>query len=429
MGYALHAALRREKVASEPQRDDARGVDAGLRRFTWGSATVLTGGSTYVYVTSMEEISISGRQRLLLTTRDEELEIGHESSQMLLHMFAKEGKVLLVHPIDGEKPPKPPIGRGTFARRWAYVKSMSKDNVDRYLTTTEGRDFWLASEAGGRVMRAAYRLVNAVKRSSDLPDGVEKLDWKLHVIHDQSVPNAMVLPNGHIFVFTGILPFCPSEDTFGFLLGHECAHAILRHAGEKISETPFLEMLSTLVISAVSLMVPEEFGGTFFQGVLLRLGLQTADTLIVDAGFAKRYSRDHETEADEVGILLAARACYDPHDAQHLFYNLAKIAPGARRRTARPRPATARRGTAVATAVSTPGGPSTHPDSKHRERAMQDREQLAMAERERCGCGPVDYARRKRVHKALHAADQGSLKRYKSVSCSERHGQHLHCQH
>ena len=78
--------------------------------------------------------------------------------------------------------------------------------------------------------------------------------------------NAVVLPNGHIYVFTGILEDCPSEDVFGFLLGHECAHAVLRHAGEKISEMPFLEMLSTIVVSTMSLLVPEEFGATIFQG-------------------------------------------------------------------------------------------------------------------------------------------------------------------
>ena len=144
---------------------------------------------------------------------------------------------------------------------------MSKEKVDVFLTTNkQGQDFWLCTTAGQTVMRATYRLVEAVKASTDLPPGVEQLHWRLHVIHDQNVPNAMVLPNGHIFVFTGIIPFCPSEDTFGFLLGHECAHAVLRHAGEKISEMPFLEMLSTIVVSTMSLLVPEEFGATIFQG-------------------------------------------------------------------------------------------------------------------------------------------------------------------
>ena len=120
----------------------------------------------------------------------------------------------------------------------------------------------------------------------------------------------MVLPNGHIFVFTGILPLCPSEDTLGFLLGHECAHACLRHAGENFSQQPFFEAMGALLATAVQCMLPDGFGGSLIQGLLLKSALFGIDTAVVDLGFAKRYSRDHESEADQVGILLAARACY-----------------------------------------------------------------------------------------------------------------------
>ena len=61
---------------------------------------------------------------------------------------------------------------------------------------------------------------------------------------------------------------------------------------------------------------------------------------------------------------------------------------------------------------------------------MAEQEKLAMAERVKCKCPPVDYDKRRKVHRALHAADKGGIKKYKSVSCSERHGhkegQHFH---
>ncbi len=44
-----------------------------------------------------------------------------------------------------------------------------------------------------------------------------------------------MLPNGHIFVFSGVMQMVPSIDVLGFLLGHECAHAVLRHGGERMS--------------------------------------------------------------------------------------------------------------------------------------------------------------------------------------------------
>ena len=213
-----------------------------MRRSAILSGATLVGGVIYVQQTSVEDVQVSGRRRLLLTTREEEREIGKESSEQLLRMYQQQGKVLLVQDIAAsDKPPKPPLSYHKMRRGMLWASAQSPEKVDAWVTTPDGRKWWASTPQGQTVISAAHRIVQAVRRSVDLPDGLEQLEWRLHVINDRAVPNAMVLPNGHIFVFTGILPFCPSEDTLGFLLGHEAAHACLRHAGEKLSEQPFFE--------------------------------------------------------------------------------------------------------------------------------------------------------------------------------------------
>ena len=170
-------------------------------------------------------------------------------------------------------------------------------------------------------------------------------------------------------------------------------------------------MAGALIATAVQCVLPDGMlGGTIFQGLLLKTAMSAGETAIVDAGFAKRYSRDHESEADQVGILLAARACYDPHDAQPLFFNLSK-ADGTQGQ-----------------AAPTSSNPlvsmlnfSTHPEHYDREVAMSGQEAHAMRERERCKCSPVDMKRRKQVEKALKAQDKKLKRKASTASCSERH--------
>ena len=92
----------------------------------------------------------------------------------------------------------------------------------------------------------------------------------------------------------------PSLDVLAFLLGHECAHAVLRHGGETMSEQPIVELAGFVLTSALSSLLPLEGGYTIFQSILLRIGL-AASSLPLDA-IQMKYSREHEAEADQVGF-------------------------------------------------------------------------------------------------------------------------------
>lgn len=119
---------------------------------------------------------------------------------------------------------------------------------------------------------------------------VRSAKWQVYVIDDPQ-PNAFVLPGGQIFVFSGILPLCQTEDGLAGVLGHEVSHYLCRHIAEKASgqylRTAFSWMLQ--IVTSVPVGV---------YGLELLFGLPN--------------SRVCEEEADDLGLKLMSRACYDP---------------------------------------------------------------------------------------------------------------------
>lgn len=100
-----------------------------------------------------------------------------------------------------------------------------------------------------QVTRVVQRLLKASTEQHDDPLATRKIDWQVNVIDDPTA-NAFVLPNGSIFVFTGILPIAANEDGLAAVIGHEMSHAICRHGAERMSGakvTQFLMFLASLL--------------------------------------------------------------------------------------------------------------------------------------------------------------------------------------
>lgn len=138
------------------------------------------------------------------------------------------------------------------------------------------------------------------QRNKDLSD-VSDVDWTVHVVQDPQV-NAFVLPNGKVFVFTGMLEAVADVHQLTVVLGHEMAHALLAHAAEQASLSHVLDLLSLIVLTAIWAVCPRDsiaLLGQWAQGKLTQLM------------FHRPYSRKLEAEADEVGLQLAAKACAD----------------------------------------------------------------------------------------------------------------------
>lgn len=157
------------------------------------------------------------------------------------------------------------------------------------------------------------RVANAILHANrDLRQIYDKT-WTLTVI-DAPVVNAFVLPSGNIFVFTGLLKTCENADEVGVVLSHEIAHVVLGHVEEKLTRTSFLQMVLLVPMSLLWVMIPYDgigFVTTWFFDTVADIMLELP------------FSRFMEMEADEVGLVLAAKACFDVRMAPQFWGKMA----------------------------------------------------------------------------------------------------------
>jgi len=154
-----------------------------------------------------------------------------------------------------------------------------------------------------RVRAVADRLI--AQTGAFRPDA-RQWKWEINVITSSEV-NAWCMPGGKIAVYTGILEKLKlSDDELAAVMGHEIAHALREHARERASE----QMVAGSLISIGSAI--------FGIGDLGQQGAQYAYMGLV--GLPN--SRAHETEADRIGVELAARAGYDPRAAVTLWQKM-----------------------------------------------------------------------------------------------------------
>jgi Zn-dependent protease with chaperone function len=131
--------------------------------------------------------------------------------------------------------------------------------------------------------------------------------WEFRVINDPETVNAFCIPGGKVAVYTGIFPIARDEAGLAVVLGHEVAHALLRHAGERMSQAEVLGAGMTL--AGASGINPQ---------ILQALGLGASVGVILP------FSRSQETEADHVGLILMAKAGYDPRVALEVWDRMAR---------------------------------------------------------------------------------------------------------
>ncbi len=139
----------------------------------------------------------------------------------------------------------------------------------------------------------------------------QKFDWEFKLIDNDKTVNAFCLPGGKIAVYTGILPVAKTEAGLAAVMGHEVAHATLRHGAERVSQS--IAAQAGLSVAALS------FGNAKHRELILAgLGLGT------QVGVLLPFSRKHESEADEVGLKYMAKAGYEPAEAVELWKRMAE---------------------------------------------------------------------------------------------------------
>lgn len=135
-------------------------------------------------------------------------------------------------------------------------------------------------------------------------------DWEFTLLSGPH-QNAFCLPGGKVGVFEGILPACQNEAGLAVVLSHEIAHAMARHGGERLSHKLASEDISWSVGRMIG--ITDSHRIDMVKNVY---GLESSH------GVPAPYSRTQEAEADSIGLLLMARAGYDPNEAPRLWERL-----------------------------------------------------------------------------------------------------------
>ena len=158
-----------------------------------------------------------------------------------------------------------------------------------------------------RVRAIANRLIpNTAAFRSDAPGW----KWEVNVITSNEV-NAWCMPGGKIAVYTGLIRSLNiTDDELAAVMGHEIGHALREHGRERASE----QLVQQLGVSILGAFVGD-------------IGAQLSQT-VLDVTLSLPHSRTQETEADRIGVELAARSGYDPRAAVSLWQKMGKLGGG-----------------------------------------------------------------------------------------------------
>lgn len=168
------------------------------------------------------------------------------------------------------------------------------------------------------VKRVAARIVEAAKRSK-YAEMANQFQWEVTIIKDDKTPNAFALPGGKMAVYTGIFPMAKTEAGLAAVMGHEVVHALARHGAERMSQGQVTNAGLQVIGAAAG---ATGGGGVLGQAAMAALGVGAK------VGVLLPFSRKHESEADYVGILLAADAGYDPREAVALWERMGQMSGG-----------------------------------------------------------------------------------------------------
>lgn len=173
-----------------------------------------------------------------------------------------------------------------------------------------------------RIKRVGARIQKAVEQymsTNGMASQIEGFNWEFNLIEADTVVNAWCMPGGKVAFYTGILPICKDDNGVAVVMGHEIAHAIANHSGERMSQAMAIEVggqVGALLLSGKAQQTQDAFR------LLYPIGAQV--------GVILPYSRSHELEADKIGLIIIAMAGYNPETAVPFWERMAASSQGGR---------------------------------------------------------------------------------------------------
>ena len=184
------------------------------------------------------------------------------------------------------------------------ILSLSTQQYQEFMKTAK-----LSTNAANTqmVQRVGQNLATAVTnylKAAGLQNDLQYYKWQFNLVQNNEV-NAWCMPGGLICVYEGILPVTQNEASLAIVLGHEIAHAVARHSAEQMS-TQMKQQYGLQTLGALAGMIGVGNTAVSIGQMVAAQGLNFANL---------KYSRNHENEADHMGLIFAAMAGYDPQVA------------------------------------------------------------------------------------------------------------------
>ena len=154
-----------------------------------------------------------------------------------------------------------------------------------------------------QIGRRIATATEAYLKQNGLEKEIANFQWEFKLIKDPQV-NAFCMPGGKIVVFEGLLPLTATDDELAVVIGHEVAHEVAKHGNERISQQLLAQFGASIVNEALSTK---------------SAAIQTAGNMVfglgAQVGVMLPYSRQHEYEADYIGMIFMTLAGYNPESA------------------------------------------------------------------------------------------------------------------
>lgn len=169
----------------------------------------------------------------------------------------------------------------------------------------------MIKRVGKRIQIAVEKYMTDIGAANQL----QGFNWEFNLIENDEMVNAWCMPGGKVAFYTGILPICKDETGVAVVMGHEVAHAIANHGGERMSQG----MVAQLGLSSLQVAMGQNPKLTN-QLLMQAVGAGTQIGML-------SFSRQHESEADKIGLIFSSMAGYDPREAP-VFWERMKAASG-----------------------------------------------------------------------------------------------------
>lgn len=199
----------------------------------------------------------------------------------------------------------------------SQLMSLSFQQYDDFLKenklSTDKKKAAMIKRVGTKIQKA----VEEYMAMNNMSEHIKGYDWEFNLVESDQV-NAWAMPGGKVVFYTGILPICKDETGVATVMGHEIAHAIAEHGGERMSQGLIVQL-----------------GGMGLQAALENEPQLTQQLAMTAFGIGSQlgvmlpFSRLHESEADHMGLIFMAMAGYNPNAAVEFWQRMAAQGGGA----------------------------------------------------------------------------------------------------